>query len=171
MRDFLSGRLPPGMGLLSMNALDRLRDLFQPSAGREPEGGREQGIRMAACLLLVEMEHADYHRDKAERGAAKAQLRQHFGLDDASAEALLAEAEERDREAVSMHRYLSTLNEFLEYKDKLAVLEMLWQVAYADGSLHRYEEALVRRIAELLYVEHQDFIHTKLAVQKALGLQ
>lgn len=154
-----------------MPVLDRLRTLFQAPPDYDVYNGREQAVRMAACILLLEMEHADFHHDAAERSVIREQLQRRFALDEATADDLLATAEARDREAVSMHRYLSTLNEFLTYQDKLAVLEMLWRVAYADGELHRYEEALLRRMAELLYIQHQDFIRVKLEVQDALGIQ
>ena len=152
-----------------MPVLDKLRTLFQPPEQDGPER-RDQSVRMAAAILLLEMEHADFQHDLQERRAVRGQLRQRFGLDEATVEELLGAAVARNRESVSMHRYLSTLNEYLEYADKLAVMEMLWHVAYADGELHRYEEALLRRMAELLYIQHQDFIRVKLDVQKALGL-
>lgn len=152
-----------------MPVLDKLRTLFQPPEEHSPEQ-RDQAVRMAAAILLLEMEHADFQHDLQERRAVRDQLQQRFGLDESTVEELLGAAVERNREAVSMHRYLSTLNEYLAYGDKLAVLEMLWHVAYADGELHRYEEALLRRMAELLYIEHQDFIRVKLDVQNSLGL-
>lgn len=152
-----------------MPVLEKLRTLFQPPEQGGPER-REQAVRLAAAILLLEMEHADFQHDLQERRAVRGQLQKRFGLDDDTVEELLGAAVERNRESVSMHRYLSILNEYLEYGDKLAVMEMLWHVAYADGELHRYEEALLRRMAELLYVQHQDFIRVKLDVQKSLGL-
>jgi uncharacterized tellurite resistance protein B-like protein len=150
--------------------MGKLRELFQAPARQGAKAGKPQTVQMAACVLLLEMEHADFNSDAAERETVRGQMLKHFDLDEETLDTLLASAQARERESVSMHQYLRTLNEFLEYKDKLVVVEMLWRVAYADGELDRHEEALLRRMSELLYVSPQDFVRVKLEVQEALGI-
>ena len=121
-------------------------------------------MRIAAAVLLLELERADSQRSAHEREVVKAQLRQKFRLEEEDTETLVQVAEERASRAVSLHRFVQTLNEHLSAEQKLAVLEMLWQVAYADGELEKHEEAFLREMSELLFIPHSDFIRIKLRV-------
>ena len=64
--------------------------------------------------------------------------------------------------SASLHRYIQVLNDALDYRDKLRIIESLWAVAYADGELDKHEEHLLRRLGDLLYVQHSDWIRLKL---------
>lgn len=143
-------------------SLQRLHGLLRSPRSVDESG--EQAIRLAAAVLLVEMARADADHDGLEREALRRELEQRFGLDPDSAQALLEAAERTADESVSLHGYIDDINSGLDYPQKLSVLKMLWQVAYADGRLHRYEEHLMRRFADMLHLSHTDFIRLKLQV-------
>jgi uncharacterized tellurite resistance protein B-like protein len=124
----------------------------------------EQAIRLAAAVLLVEMARADAEHSGPEREVLRQELRQRFALDAEEVQALLTAAEQTADESVSLHGYIEDINTGLDYAQRLSVLNMLWQVAYADGRLHRHEEHLMRRFADLLHLSHADFIKLKLQV-------
>jgi uncharacterized tellurite resistance protein B-like protein len=94
-------------------------------------------------------------------------LQRRFSLSSAETEELAKLAEQEAGDAVSLYQFTALINRHFAASDKVRVIEMLWQVAYADGKLDRYEEALVRKIAELIHVPHRDFIQAKLRVQSA----
>lgn len=145
-----------------MGLFERLRTALEPQddTQRDPE----QAKRIAAAVLLLEMAHADHRHDDQEYAEIRRQLKTHFALDEQEAEELMAEAQPRARESVSLYRFLKTLNDGLAPTEKRHVLEMLWRVAYADRHLDAHEEALLRELADLLYLPHNEFIRAKLAV-------
>jgi uncharacterized tellurite resistance protein B-like protein len=142
--------------------VQRLHGLLR-NPGAVAESG-EQAIRLAAAVLLVEMARADADHSGPEREVLRQELRQRFGLDTEEVQALLEAAERSADESVSLHGYVEDINTGLDYAQRLSVLQMLWQVAYADGRLHRHEEHLMRRFADLLHLSHADFIKLKLQV-------
>lgn len=124
----------------------------------------EIGEQLATALLLAEMARADQKVERAERRAVEALLAQHFGLGDVEVRALAERAFAHDERAVSLYDYVQSLNRRLDYAGRCRVIEMLWQVAWADGHLDGEEEYRLRKIAGLLYVADDDFIRAKLRV-------
>ncbi len=123
---------------------------------------REHGYHVATAALLVEMMRADYEVQPEEREAVLRALAAAF--DDLSPEEtrdLLARAEERADDATSLYEFTQHINRRLDHEQKAHVVELLWRVAYADGDLDKYEEHLVRRIADLIHVPHSVFIRMK----------
>ena len=120
-------------------------------------------VELATAALLVEMERADFNNAPAERQVIETLLRQKFSLDDSTLAQLLTDADQQADSAVSLHEFTRWLNEHFEPAAKRQMVYMMWQVAYADGELDPEEEWLVRKVAELLHVPHEDFIKTKLS--------
>ncbi|MDB5969416.1 MAG: TerB family tellurite resistance protein [Hydrocarboniphaga sp.] len=121
--------------------------------------------RLAVAVLLLECARADFERSENEMLAVRDALRRYLSLDDAALDRLLAEAGEQARQAVSLHEFVQRLNASMQPPDKIELISMLWRVAYADGRLDVHEEHLLRRLADLLYIPHQDFIATKLKAE------
>lgn len=121
--------------------------------------------RLAMAVLLLECARADFERSDTEMAAVRDALRGYLALDDAQLDRLLDDAGEQARQAVSLHEFVQRLNRSMQPADKLELIAMLWRVAYADGRLDAHEEHLLRRLADLLYVPHGDFIATKLKAE------
>ncbi len=121
----------------------------------------EHSLRLATAALLVEMARQDEVVYKKERDAAAAALREHFALTLEEVTTLYALAEAEANEAIDYYQFTTLLKERLSYEQKEQVVELLWRVAAADGHIDRYEEHMVRRIAELLYLPHSSFIRAK----------
>jgi uncharacterized tellurite resistance protein B-like protein len=138
---------------------------FAPRA--DDAAAREQGLRVATALLLIEVAKADFAEDLAEDETVVQSLKQFFALDDEAAALLLAEARSTADRAVELQQFTRRLHEQLSMAEKLRVIEMLWQVALADRRLDKHEDHLVRRIAELLYVPHSDLIRIRNRVRPA----
>lgn len=122
--------------------------------------------RLAVAQLLLEIARADLSSDAAEHAVIRRHLKQAFALDETELDALLARAAERVEHSTSLYDTVSLINRDLSPDTKNGLVRALWQVAYADGRLDPYEEALLRRICDLLYVPHATFIREKLASQK-----
>ncbi len=143
-----------------------LLDRFKQSLGTPGQAPADPGQakQIAAAVLLLEMVHADHAYHDVEYVEARQQLQAYFGLTEDEASELVAAAQPQADEAVSLYRFLKTLNDGLGMSDKREVLEMLWRVAYADRHLDAHEEHLLREVADLLYLPHREFIKAKLAV-------
>ena len=126
-----------------------------------PEGGIP-ARQHAVATLLVEIARADFDVDSSERIAITRMLAAAYALDAEAAAELVARAERTVEESVSLHEFTSRLNDDLSPQEKVDIIEMLWRVAFADGRLDKYEEHLVRKAADLLYVPHRRFIRAKL---------
>ena len=134
-------------------------------AGRDTASSSiERDLELAAAALLVEMTRADDHVQAVEEASVIDAVRDAFGLDEAQAAALHERAVDRADEAVSLYEFTRLLNDRLDDARKQHLVELLWRVAAADGDIDRYEEHLVRKIADLLYVPHARFIQAKLRV-------
>jgi uncharacterized tellurite resistance protein B-like protein len=140
-----------------LNAIQKFfRSKIETGAGPD-----QHGLHLAAAALLFEMLRADNQEHPAERHALESALRDQFGLGKAETRELAALADREAADAVSLYQFTGLINDHFTPEQKVQVVEMLWQVAYADGRLDPYEEALVRKIADLIYVPHRDFIRSK----------
>ncbi|GAB3307591.1 tellurite resistance TerB family protein [Haliea atlantica] len=125
---------------------------------QESPAQREHRLKLAAAALLVETARSDFEEDAALEKA----LRQALDLPDTEVRSLLAEAGTRADHATSLYEFTRVINDHFSPERKRELVALMWQVAWADGSLHHYEEHLIRKVAELIYVPHEDFIRAKL---------
>ena len=123
---------------------------------------------LAACALLLEVSLADHAEDPDEITRLKVAMQSAWGITSDAVDALLTMARSHLAHSVSLYEHTRVLNADLDHAEKIELIRQMWQVAYADGHLDHYEEHLIRRVADLLYVEHRDFIQVKLAVRDAL---
>ncbi|RUM94110.1 MAG: hypothetical protein DSZ28_04885 [Thiothrix sp.] len=135
----------------------------------EPEVGSENALHMATALLLVEVGQADFEWDDSEIKMIIEQLANRFMLSASEAKILFEDAREQSHADISLHPTLRAINESCDKNQKRQILEDCWRVAYADGKIDRYEEHHIRRIAELLYLPHKDFIRAKLCAEEDSG--
>jgi uncharacterized tellurite resistance protein B-like protein len=122
------------------------------------------GLNLAVAALLVEVLRADHEVDAAERRQVVESLSRQLGLDESDGRELLHLAERRVDEAHDLYQFTSQVNRACSDAEKLRLVEQLWRAAAADAVIHKYEEHLIRRIADLLHVAHRDFIAAKLRV-------
>ncbi len=130
---------------------------------------REHDYELATAILLIEVMRADRTSSPDEREEVVATLTRAFRLDESEAQALLSKGESRADEIVSLHEFTQAINRRLDADQKEHIVELLWRVAFADGDLDRYEEHLIRRIAELLHIPHSTYIRKKLSVGEGMA--
>ena len=118
--------------------------------------------QLATAALLVEMVHADADESADELQAVRAALKSAFDLDDDTITTIIKLAQDERDAATCLHEFTRSLNDVLDADGRTRVVELLWQVAYADGRLDVYEEHLVRKVADLFHVPHSAYIHAKL---------
>ena len=143
--------------------LTSLKQFFEVNviAKVDAEASSESTIEFAAAMLMLEISRADSSIDSDERQVIDKVLKTQFHLSEEQASELLALAEKEVDHNVSLHDFTRAINEEMSQADKIKIVEYLWQVAYADSVLDKYEEYFIRKIADLLYVSHKDYIKTK----------
>ncbi len=129
------------------------------------DGEAVDKIHLACAALMIEICKADYNIDDAETKKISAILREKFDLPEDTLTELFDLAKEEADEATSLYQFTSLINEAYEYPAKIALIKDMWEIAFADGDLDRYEEHLIRKVTDLLYVSHSDFIKTKIAAK------
>ena len=140
--------------------IDRLRGSMAVDTAESPED-RRNSIRIATAALLVEVARADHSFDETEFDTLLSLIESHFRLTPEEAALLSDAADNRVEQSVSLHEFTQVLHTELEPADKAEVVAMLWAVAYADGRLDMYEDALVSKIADLLYVPRSELMRLK----------
>lgn len=142
-----------------------LRELFTGLAN-DPVSAGEDRLHVAAAVLMLEVAKADQQLDAVELARIAMTLSRQWGLVEQDLADLLETAGAESDTHASLHHYLDLLNTGLDAMAKTALVRGLWEVAWADGEIHHHEEHLIRRLADLLYVPHRDFIRTKHAAMK-----
>ena len=121
----------------------------------------EHQLQLACAALMIEVLYADYSVDQSEIDTLRKTLQGNFGLNIDEAENLIQLAEEERAQATDYYQFTSLINEFYTQQQKRELVTRLWQMAYADHTVHKLEEHLVRRLADLLHVPHSAFIQSK----------
>lgn len=149
-----------------LNSINNFFDNYlKPQENAEEESTVCQ-IQLASATLLIELCRADQTIDDAETETLLGILETTFQLSTETLNELMSLAEQEANDATSIYQFTSLINDAYDYGEKIQLIKNMWEIAYADGNLDRYEEHLIRKVAELLYVSHRDFIKTKLAVKK-----
>lgn len=137
---------------------------------RQTEADRGKALQIATAALLLEMMRMDEHIAVEERHSIIATLRQQFNLDSEQLTTLLDLAEQEARQATGYYQFTSLINKTCTADQKIRIIENLWQVAMADAHLDAHELHLMRKIADLLYVGHADFVAAKQRARQTTDL-
>lgn len=149
--------------------LNAIREFFDAHIARPATRGDERHtIEVATAALLAEVVRIDSEIGEAERAAVLRAVRMKFGLAEEEAAALVNLAEEEARQATDYYQFTSLINKHFSAEQKERVIELMWQVAYADTQLSADEQHLLRKIADLLYVPHGAYIAAKLRARDAV---
>jgi len=150
-----------------IKAFTRLFEHFESSPHPPAESNH---LRFAIACLIHEARRVDFDHDAREYPAAIDALMQMFGIPGAEAEALLEQAHEKARQLTSYYSIVSVIKRDLPPEERVLLIEVLWRVAYADGTLHGYEDHFVRKIAHLLYVPNTQVMLARTRARGRSGL-
>jgi len=152
--------------------LQTLKDLFDalvPHAGGPDDAAAQHNLQLATAVLLVEVMRADREIDPEERGTILAAIRARFALSAEQGAALLELAGQTSRQATDYFAFTTRINESYPMEQKIAIVELMWRVAYADGRLSAHENHLMRKIGDLLYIPHGAYVAAKLRARASHG--
>jgi uncharacterized tellurite resistance protein B-like protein len=123
---------------------------------KAPEPQRKSDLRLSVAVLLLEAARQDDQFDATERATIARLLSQKFDLAPGECDQLLAAGEARTAEMVQLHGHTQDIFEEMSPDERVHLVEMLWEVAYADGVLDPEEDLLIRRVAGLIYITDRE---------------
>ena len=132
---------------------------------------KNKKVEIAACALFIEMAKADGEFTDNERDFIITEMKNAFNLGDEYVNELIALAEDRIKESVSLYEFTGVINTTFSQEEKLELIESLWKLIYKDKKLSEYEDHLMKRIAGTLNVEHKEIINAKIWVKQQMGLK
>src|SRR6201996_4416696 len=143
--------------------LDGLRQFIADviSPAHDPSDLDDTGYRLAATALLIHVISIDGEPTAAEKGKLHSLIESHFGLDRGTADELIASATLVEGEAVDLYHFTSVIMRSVDDEGRLRIVEMMWELVYADGQVSEFEDNVVWRAADLLGVSSRDRIDLK----------
>ncbi|WP_260258674.1 TerB family tellurite resistance protein [Vibrio intestinalis] len=144
--------------------LNSITKLFkQLLEGEDLSNNHQADENLAIACLLCEVAGADHQVDEAETQAKIALVARLLDLDEAGSKTLLSRAQNQTKQSASLYEFTSQLRE-MSQETRFELIKAMWEVAHADGEIDPLEDAVIRKTAELLYVDHSEFIRAKLSV-------
>ena len=116
---------------------------------------------LAICILMIEVSRSDDNFDDIEKEKILSILKSKYELDDTQLEIIMKIANQKNDDMISLYEWTTIINNTYQYDERVKILRSLWEVAYADNVIDKYEDYTIRKIADLIYVKHSDFIKAK----------
>lgn len=142
--------------------LRKIKQFFADELSIANEVAPEQKLREACAALLIEVSLADQQQTDEELETISRLLENEFNLSHETLNELMEYAKENGAEQTSVHPFTTLVNDNYSYDQKVNLIQLMWDVAYADGDLDKYEDHVIRNMSDLLYISHSDFIKCKL---------
>jgi len=140
--------------------LDLLKRTIRVAKEDPPD--REQALRMATVALLMEVARADYGTSDEERQTVLQIIERYYAVSASRALEIAEAAENHVQDMTSLYPVTRLITNECSLEERIDIVRLLWEVTFADGHVDKHEEHLVRKVADLLYVPHKQFIRTRL---------
>lgn len=133
--------------------------------------GIQKKLQVATCALFFEMAKADDNFSEVENKKIISIMKEEFNLDNEQVDELLVQAEESIKKSVSIYEFTTVIDQNFSKEEKNELMKNLWRLIYIDGKLDKYEDNLVKRIGDMLKLEHKEVIDAKLIVKSELNIE
>ena len=140
--------------------IDKIKSFFSKNV-LEPETEITSPDQLATAALLIEVMVIDGDLDDQEMQAIAGTLANMLHLSKEQIDQLIELSKEEVAEATSLYQFTKEINEHFDIEKKLSLMTAMWRVAFADGHLDKYEENIIRRVADLLHIRHSEYIRCK----------
>ena len=143
------------------------KKIFQNEESVEPTIDDKTSIK-ACVALLLETSMADEILDESELMALKNTLQKDFQINEDEIDELIDLAKENVEDSTSLYEFTRDINDNFDAAERVKLIESMWKIAYADGNIDKYEEHIIRKVSNLIYVAHSDFIKAKLSAKEQI---
>tara|TARA_Y100001935_G_C17188596_1_gene448867 strand:+ start:73 stop:516 length:444 start_codon:yes stop_codon:yes gene_type:complete len=143
------------------------KKIFQKDASEDLKID-EHGSIKACIALLLETSMADDLLDDSEIKTLKATLISDFKLEETEIDELIEISKKNVDDSTSLYDFTRDINDNFEAKERIKLIESMWKIAYADGNIDKFEEHIIRKVSNLIYVSHSDFIKAKISAKEKI---
>lgn len=148
--------------------LKAIKQFFDDQLSQTEDARPENhALQIAAAAMLFEVSRSDQNTDPRQRAIMAELVKKQFNLSEDEAAVLLDLAEQEVHDATSLHGFISLINKNWSERQRIELVEYMWQVAYSDSMLNDHEVHLMRKVQRLLYIPHKQFIGAKLRARGA----
>ena len=147
--------------------IDRIRRFFGKGQGADSAGQGDtesHDVRVAVCAIFLEMANIDGEFSASERDDVISLLKRQYGLSDEHVVELMGASQKGLKDSIDLWQFTNLINQNYSRDEKIQIIEMVWQIVYADGRLEKHEDYLVHKLAKLLRLTDKDLIGAKLKV-------
>lgn len=121
---------------------------------------------ISACIsLMIEVSIADQFIEESEIESLKKTLSEKFNIEQSEISSLITKGKETQEESTSLYEFTRIINDDFSFEEKYDLIKSMWQIAFADGNIDKYEEYVIRKVSDLIYISHEDFIKAKMEVK------
>ena len=143
------------------------KKIFQTEETEDPAIDDKTSTK--ACIaLLLETSMADEILDESELMALKNTLQKDFQINEDEIDELIGLTKENIEDSTSLYEFTRDINDNFDAAERVKLIESMWKIAYADGNIDKYEEHIIRKVSNLIYVAHSDFIKAKLSAKEQI---
>ena len=141
------------------------KKIFQKDASEDLEID-EHGSIKACIALMLETSMADDLLDESEIKTLKATLINDFKLEETEIDELIEISKKNVDDSTSLYDFTRDINDNFESEERIKLIESMWKIAYADGNIDKFEEHIIRKVSNLIYVSHSGFIKAKISAKE-----
>ena len=149
--------------------LKSIQNIFKRKENEPAVDSKKSEQELTYASLLIEVINSDNKFDDRERDKLLEILSSKLGINKEELDNFTELAQKKSEDSTSLYEFTREINDQYEYEEKVSLITDLWGVAYSDGKLDKYEDYVIRKIADLIYVSHADFIKSKLKVKNAIN--
>ena len=151
--------------------LGAFKKIFDGSQKQESSEYRENKLKVATSVLLLEAATADSHFSEEEQQKIIEILKTRFQLNDDSVKELIEESEIERKQSTDLWYFTKIINENLSNDEKYSLMEQVWEVIYSDGTLDKFENYIAHKLLNMLNLDHSKFIDLKMKVKSDLNTE
>jgi uncharacterized tellurite resistance protein B-like protein len=147
---------------LSIKKLSLLNKLFKKSNESNSDNDLDiHQLQLATCILLIEVSKSDDDYDKAEQEKIISLIKEKFSLTNDEIEEVFSVSNNHHNKMISLFEWTDIINKECSYDQKLVIIGFMWDIAFIDSKIDKYEDYTIRKVCDLIYVKHKDFINLK----------
>ena len=150
--------------------LKSIQNIFKRKENESVVDSKKSEQELTYASLLIEVINSDNKFDDRERDKLLEILSSKLDIQKEELDNFTELAQKKSEDSTSLYEFTREINDQYEYEEKVSLITDLWGIAYSDGQLDKYEDYVIRKIADLIYVSHADFIKSKLKVKNTINL-
>ena len=138
-----------------------IKSIFKKTSEEVKINEDHDEVMIAAVSLMIEVSLADNVMDLTEINQLKKVLLDKFKITELKIDELIESASKNQESSTSLYEFTRKINDDYDFSDKEKLITSMWEIAYADGNIDKYEEYVIRKVSDLIYISHEDFIKSK----------